>query len=169
MGWGLTAAWFAVIGTLVLTFGTGAQAWANLAEFKSLQASVSAVVSDIISDQAAATRGTVLDLLGLRLGRRAVGDGATARASNLPSLLRLALLFARLPWQLLERRLTQSGSIQSAVFLMPRRLSELRDKGGEEAVEMTRFLRSAKVWGILMIGSALGLAAAAIQLALAYQ
>ncbi len=28
-------------GLILLTFGTGAQAWANLAEFKSLQASIS--------------------------------------------------------------------------------------------------------------------------------
>jgi hypothetical protein len=46
MSWAIAANWLAVIGTLVLTFGTGAQAWANLAEFKSLQASVSEDASD---------------------------------------------------------------------------------------------------------------------------
>lgn len=48
MGWGLAAAWLAVVGTLVLTFGTGAQAWANLAEFESLKEIVSKEVSDAI-------------------------------------------------------------------------------------------------------------------------
>ncbi len=52
---------------------------------------------------------------------------------------------------------------------MPGRLAQIRAKGGDEAVEMARFLRSAEVWAILMIGSALALAAAVIQLALAYQ
>jgi hypothetical protein len=44
---------------------------------------------------------------------------------------------------------------------------DLRNQRGEEAVQLARFLRQAVVWGILMIGSALALAAAAIQLALA--
>jgi hypothetical protein len=42
-------------------------------------------------------------------------------------------------------------------------------EGGDEAVTLAQFLRQAEVWGIIMIGSALGLAAAAIQLALAYR
>ncbi len=36
MGWGLAAAWLAVAGLVILTFGTGVQAWANLAEFKTV-------------------------------------------------------------------------------------------------------------------------------------
>ncbi len=40
MGWGLAAAWLAVAGLVILTFGTGVQAWANLAEFKSLRRKV---------------------------------------------------------------------------------------------------------------------------------
>jgi hypothetical protein len=48
MSWAIAANWLAVFGTLVLTFGTGAQAWANLAEFKNLQASVSEDASDAI-------------------------------------------------------------------------------------------------------------------------
>jgi hypothetical protein len=53
------------------------------------------------------------------------------------------------------------------VVLFPSFLRDLRNQRGEEAVQLARFLRQAVVWGILMIGSALALAAAAIQLALA--
>lgn len=59
-------------------------------------------------------------------------------------------------------------TILGAIFIMPSRLIGLYLKGGEEAVQLARFLRLAQVWGILMIGSAITLAAAAIQLALAY-
>jgi len=59
-------------------------------------------------------------------------------------------------------------SILSAVILMPHTLAQLRAKGGEEAVQMARFIRLAEVWSILMIGSALALAAGIIQLVLAY-
>ena len=68
-----------------------------------------------------------------------------------------------------HRLVLARASILSAVILMPGRLAQIRAKGGDEAVEMARFLRSAEVWAILMIGSALALAAAVIQLALAYQ
>jgi hypothetical protein len=148
MSWAIAANWLAVLGTFVLTFGTGAQAWANLAEFKSLQESVSDVTSRALSEM--------------------TGE-AVARALVMPmapvtSLLRFAWMFVRLLRLLLARR-----SIQSALILMPRKLAELRSKGGEEAVQMARFIRSAEVWAILMVGSALALAAAVIQLALAYQ
>jgi hypothetical protein len=36
-------------------------------------------------------------------------------------------------------------------------------EGGEEAVELARFLRLAEIWAIIMIGSGLGLVAAVIQ------
>ncbi len=60
-----------------------------------------------------------------------------------------------------------SHSFQSAVIVMRRRLAQLRAAGGDGAVQLARFLRLAQVWGILMIGSALALVAACIQLALA--
>lgn len=52
---------------------------------------------------------------------------------------------------------------------MPGRMAQLRAKGGDEAVELARFMRLAQVWGVIMIGSAIGLATAVIQLVLAYQ
>jgi hypothetical protein len=58
---------------------------------------------------------------------------------------------------------------RTIVIVMPRRLAQLRAAGGDGAVQLARFLRFAQVWGILMLGSALALAAACIQPALAWQ
>jgi hypothetical protein len=55
------------------------------------------------------------------------------------------------------------------VIVMPRRLAQLRAAGGDDAVQLARFLRLAQVWGILMLGSALALVAACIRPALAWQ
>jgi hypothetical protein len=55
------------------------------------------------------------------------------------------------------------------IFLTPSKLAEIRNKGGEEAVELREYLRSAAAWGVLMAGSTLVLVATVIQLALAYQ
>ena len=41
MSWAIAANWLAVLGLALLTFGTGAQALANLAEFKSVRAVIS--------------------------------------------------------------------------------------------------------------------------------
>lgn len=148
MGWTLAEDWLTVAGLLLLTLGTGAQALANLAEFKSLQASVTKVASDAIDE----TLGAAFEFVDL---------------SNLPyafALVRIAVYLYRLYRAMLARR-----SVLNAVILMPRKLAQLRAKGGDEAVELARFMRLAQVWGIIMIGSALGLAAAVIQLVLAYQ
>jgi hypothetical protein len=55
------------------------------------------------------------------------------------------------------------------ILLRPAQLARIRTEGGDEAVQLAQFLRQAEVWGIIMIGSALGLAAAVIQLVLAYR
>ena len=53
--------------------------------------------------------------------------------------------------------------------LTPSKLAEVRKEGGEEAVELREYLRSAAAWGVLMAGSVLVLTATVIQLVLAYQ
>jgi hypothetical protein len=145
--WGLGAGWLAVAGTTLLTVGTGAQAWANLAEFTSLRASVSKVATDAMKE--------VL--------HKAV-DSLESVPVWVPAWFSGAQLYVRAVIMLFARR-----SILSAIIVMPRRLAQLRAKGGEEAVELVRYLRLTVVWTIIMIGSALALAAAAIQLALAYE
>ena len=58
--------------------------------------------------------------------------------------------------------------ILTFISLPPSKLADIRSQGGEEAAELSEYLRSAAAWGILMGGSALVLAATVIQLALAY-
>jgi hypothetical protein len=72
MSWAIAGDSLAVIGLLFLTFGTGAQAWVNLAEFKSMRQTVSKVTlaafNDVISE--AAKKRSGFDPLGLGLIRR---------------------------------------------------------------------------------------------------
>jgi hypothetical protein len=72
MSWAIAGDSLAIIGLLLLTFGTGAQAWVNLAEFKSMRQTVSKVTlaafNDVISD--AAEKRSGFDPLGLALIRR---------------------------------------------------------------------------------------------------
>jgi hypothetical protein len=125
MSWGVTAGWLAVAGTAVLTFGTGAQAWASLAEYKNLRQKVPKAAVEALN--------------------QAVDSVAP---SGLPGAI-VAILF----------------SLVLLLFL-PGRLARI-EEGSDDAIQLGRFLRLAEVWGILMIGSALTLAAAVIQLALA--
>jgi hypothetical protein len=61
------------------------------------------------------------------------------------------------------------GQLSVLIFAFSRAtLTRLRNEGGEEAVELARFLRLAEIWAIIMIGSGLGLVAAVIQLAISY-
>ena len=130
MGWGLAAAWLTVASLVLLTFGTGAQAWANLAEYKSARSTIGKATLDAIRE--AADVGPLLSII-------------------------------------IKADAHLTGIILAFMYLMPHKLREIRASGGEEAVQMARFLRSAEVWAILMVGSALALAAAVIQLALTYQ
>ena len=46
-------------------------------------------------------------------------------------------------------------------------MTEIRAWSGTEAVQLTRFMRLAEVWAILMVGSGFALAAAVVQLTFA--
>ena len=147
MSWGIAQCWLAVLGVLLVTFGTGAQAWANLAEFERLKASVS-------EDAWNAVKAT--------LGEAAVH--ALLLSAGLPSALRVWGTSVRL-----FRLLVARTSIQWAIIVIRRRLAQIRDKGGDQAVEMARFIRAAQAWAILMLASGIALVSAVIELALAYE
>ena len=129
--WGFAAGWLVVAGTTLLTIGTGAQASANLARYKSSQETVSIAVGQT------------------RLGRYAAAMPAVT----------WVFPFGLAP--ILVRNLR--------LVLTPSKLAEIRKEGGEGAVELAEYLRSATAWGVLMAGSVLVLAATVIQLVLAYQ
>jgi hypothetical protein len=52
------------------------------------------------------------------------------------------------------------GLMVWSLFRWPKALSKIREKGGEDAVELARFVHMAIVWAILMLGSGLILIAA---------
>lgn len=146
MSWGIAANWLAVLGLALLTFGTGTQALANLAEFKSLRAAIS---EEAIEAATQAARDWI---------------SSPRRLPVVPEAWNQRLIM----WKLrLFSNVYARQTILGAIFIMPSSLIRLYLKGGEEAFQLARFLRLVQVWGILMIGSALALAAACIQLALA--
>lgn len=122
----------AAAGTFLLTLGTGAQAWANLAEFRSMREAVSN-----------ATREAV---------REAAGDLLSRVEDSFLSIDDLGAVVVDV-------------IVGFLLTIMPSKLAEIRSKGQKEAAELAHFLRLAEVWGIIMLGSALALAAACIQLA----
>jgi hypothetical protein len=134
--WGLAAGWLAVCSTALLTIGTGAQAWANLTEFKTLRQAVGKEAWDAYVHPAASPERRlppVLVWLGLR-----------------------PLLIPYIVWRTWFDLLL--------MFRLPKALTKIRAEGGDDAVQLAQFLRLAEVWVTLMIGSALALAAALIQL-----
>jgi hypothetical protein len=141
MSWVIAGDWLAVLGLLFLTTGTAAQAWANLSEFESLRQTISQAASNALAGRA--THGS---LTGISVSVP-VGFLVGRRQPRRFSVLKIPLL----------------------ILLRPAQLARIRTEGGDEAVQLAQFLRQAEVWGIIMIGSALGLAAAVIQLVLAYR
>jgi uncharacterized membrane protein len=139
MSWVIAGDWLAVLGLLFLTTGTAAQAWANLSEFESLRQTISQAASNALAGRA--THGS---LTGISVSVP-VGFLVGRRRPRQFSVLKIPLL----------------------ILLRPAQLARIRTEGGDEAVQLAQFLRQAEVWGIIMIGSALGLAAAVIQLVLA--
>jgi hypothetical protein len=150
MSWAIAENWLAVAGLILVTTGTRAQAWANLAEYKSLvQTASTAAITAVGSTLAVAV------MFGGGFGP----DMPSWWDRHVPRWLALV------PEILI-------GLVQLArlIFVGFRAtLTRLRAEGGGEAVELARFLRLAGVWTIIMIGSALALAAAVVQLVLAYQ
>jgi hypothetical protein len=148
MGWSLASDWLTVVGLIFLTIGTAAQALANLAEYKSLLQTASAAATAAIS-----TLTVAMSLAG--------GFG--------PSMPSWWYRYVPKWLTLIPEIVIGLGQLTVVIFAFSRAtLIRLRNEGGEEAVELARFLRLAEVWAIIMIGSGLGLVAAAIQLAVAY-
>jgi hypothetical protein len=118
--WGFAAGWLVVVGTTLLTIGTGAQARASL-------------------DKYASSREAVLT----SLSEPAAGKGRIRRyVAGMPAIKRVFPF--RLAPDLLE--------ILTFIFLTPSKLADIRRQGGEEAAELSEYLRSAAAWGVLMAG-----------------
>ena len=157
MSWGIAEGWLSVVGTLLLTLGTGAQAWANRADYKSLQQTASEVAIGAMMD--------ALDVEGRRLRAELLGRlaGDLAGGGSDSRRTRFWLRWHLPSWLFLLK------AVLFTIVVMPGKFSQIRTKGGDEAVQLARSLRAAEVWAIIMVGSALALMAAVIQLVLAYQ
>jgi hypothetical protein len=145
--WGLAADWLAVAGTTLLTFGTGAQARVALTEYKILRRSILDASSDALVDATSSVVGSIMADAMLAI----MGSGAGGR--DLPSWLAVPAMYLKVAFL--------------AIFYFPRNLVQIGNGNGDDAVKLAQFLRLAMVWGILMVGSALALAGAVIQLVLA--
>ena len=154
----LWADWLAVAGLLLVTAGTGAQAWGNLIEFRSLR--------DAIRDAAADETRAVME-------RPQAVDPYIASAFGFGGPISKAQKeAARASHRFLSNPLVLSTVVLVTVALIPLSplfwyrsgLARIRAQGGESAVQLARFIRQAAVWGILMLGSVLVLAASVITL-----
>jgi hypothetical protein len=130
----------AVAGSLLLTFGTGAQAWANLTEYRDL------------FDNASTEARQALQRVGPDLIATAI---SVVTRSESPAGRQMWAVW-RILWAV------------PMIIGIPLKIAAIREAGGEEAARLARLLRQAAVWLVLMAGSALILAAVTIQLALSY-
>jgi hypothetical protein len=205
MSWGNSALWAAALGLLLLACGTGAQAWANLTEYRDLWGSAGSAATQAVEDNLSAPvllwalRGRKGSPGSLRsqmrqmlFGDAAVGPGDPSQGppsrglvrfwrdllkpSTSRDLLKLwmvasfyMMFFWLLPYvwsvRMLWRLLRQMGR---ALVEIPRNMTTIRHAGGEEAARIATLARMTVIWTVLMCGSVLILAGAAIQLALAY-
>jgi hypothetical protein len=155
MSWAITGDGLGVAALVLATFGTGAQAWANLAEYKSLRQIVrKEVASALWHDPPASSR--------YWSARISAAAARTATPRTPVAVTILGVIVNRALW--LRLKLWFNLNL---LFRFPKAVTRIRAKGGDDAVQLAQFLRLTEVWGILMVGSALALAGACIQLALA--
>ena len=154
MSWAIAGGWLAVAGLTFLTTGTAAQAWANLAEFKELRQRVL-----LDEDFAAIVDASNPFLIAVLAAAWGADNEPWFSRWNLPSWITPGwVMTLSLYLEVLYR----------SIVTAPRRLAHIRAEA-DDAAKLAQFLRLAVVWGIIMVGSALALMAAVIQLALAYQ
>jgi hypothetical protein len=141
-----------VAGLACLTFGTGAQAWAFRAEF------------NVLSDAFAMERQADADGGRAETLTAVTKLAATASAAFVvgPSALLLPPVSAALS---LTVPLLFPVNLAWSLFRWPAYARRIREKGGEDAVELARLMRQAGVWVILCGGSLLVLAGAVLTLA----
>ena len=141
MPWALVASWLVVVGSFLLTLGTGVQALAFRSEYRDLFGNLEAEKSQTIEGLKAVE--PALSGLMIALG------GGDSDSLSIRLLLRILVAFP-------------------IVITIPLKIAAIRQASGEEAVRLARLLRETIAWSVLMTGSVLILAAVTIQLVLAY-
>jgi hypothetical protein len=149
MSWALAEDWLAIVGLILLTYGTGAQAAASFADYKALWKKVKYQAKD------AFTENLFTENLGTLAAAANIATQDTGQAR--PSF----------SWEAVWRRPAMWRRILTAAFTVPRKLPQLRDRNAPEAADLAKAVRSTAVWAVIMIGSALSLASGIILLVLA--
>lgn len=149
MSWALAGDWLSIAGLILLTYGTGAQAAASLADYKALWKNVKHQAKDTFKTNL----GTLADAADI-----ATQGTGQARPS--------------FSWEAVWRRPAMWRRILTAAVTVPRKLPQLRHhddaEATDEAIALAKAVRSTAVWAVIMIGSALSLASGIILLVLAY-
>ena len=162
MAWSIIASWANALGALVLTFGTGAQAWTNLAEYRDVLGSISSGVREEFIDQFPRADLSIW-------GGRRLPAWIKRIAEN-------SILVSNL-WDLITDPIPLVGFIGSvAARVFPKTTARLLqdtdakadEKEAEELARIVQLARLAAIWFILMIGAMLVLAGTVIQLVLEY-
>jgi hypothetical protein len=140
--WSLAAGWLTVIGLVALALGTGAQAAANFSESKGL---FRAITDKDRRDQLVKKYAPLVPEL---MDNTVIQAVASAASGNPVRLLRGFFYF---------------------LFVLPFKLPETRSgSSDDDAVRVLKLIHLSALWFLLLLGSALALVAAIIQLTLAY-
>jgi hypothetical protein len=146
MSWALTEDLLNVAALSLLTIGTGAQAAGSLTDYKAILKTLPSEVRD--------------NLLGPYAGAAAVdalGNVLFGRPPPSTLLKQKVSLAWFVTW-------TSPIALTMAVAAIPRKLIRLRREGGEVGRRAAGLARTSALWALLMVGSALALCAALIQL-----
>jgi hypothetical protein len=156
MAWSIIASWANALGALVLTFGTGAQAWTNLAEYRDVLGSIRSGVREGFVDQfpradLSVWGGRTLPAWITRIAKSSilVSDAWDLITDPIPLVLFIGSVAARVLPKTTARLLQDTDAKADE----------------EEAKELARIVA---IWFILMIGAMLVLAGTVIQLVLGY-
>lgn len=150
MSWALTEDWLNVAGLSLLTIGTGAQAAGALAGYRA-----------------------ILKTLPIEVRNALLGGYAAISASYaLVDIIMTALAWGAAPRRTVKDRLSQVWfviwtspiALVTAITAVPRKIIRLKKEGGEVGRQAARLARASALWTVLMLGSALALCAAVIQL-----
>ena len=153
--------WLTVAGLVLLTLGTGAQAWGNLVEFRALWVVINqAAFSESWSHHPIVPPQKIDPEFELHLPELPelpeVTPEEVAEALRHPPITPM--------WMI---RMA-AGDNWGVVFAFLGALARVRTEGGKNALQLARLIRQAEIWGLLMLGSALVLMGSVVALIRAY-
>jgi hypothetical protein len=157
MSWSIASLWAAAVGLLLLTFGTAAQARANVLEYRDLFPSVAPAAIQALREKLSMP--ILLDIL-------------SGNASLDTKLFKIELEFLRalvsIPRKMREIRIAAAATAAVQSHANEEDKAVAIAAARRDADRITTLARMSVAWSVLMFGSMVVLAGATIQLALAY-